>query len=170
MTRWKGLLSGLERLLISHAGPDAVLTVADPDGPPDGGLPVGFDLRGNRSAVALVVPVDPGTDLYAAVRAIADQGDGRLVIPLTPTGARHTAGRLAVRADEVDVDHAGPLRELADAQQRTTLRWLVYTMMPAEVDDDVAGRAADAMVDQMLALGWSPPTPGNHRRSGESPS
>lgn len=162
-TSWRTLLSGLERLLVSHPGPDAVLTVADPDGTPDGGLPVGYDLRHGRSTVALVIPVGPGTDLYAAVRAIADQGDGRLVVPLTPPGARHTAGRLVVRADEVDVDHAGPLRDLADAEQRTTLRWLVYTLMPAEVDDDAARRSAEAVVDQMLALGWSPPKPGDRR-------
>lgn len=148
----RNALRGLWRLLPHHGFGDTVV-IGDR---PCEGLPIGYDLTGAVSAVAVLVPVDPDTDLHDQVRQAAGPAGGQLAIPLTPQGARITAGRLAVRADEVDADHADPLAAAVTAEQRSTLRNLAFSVMPADMDDGVARGTAVRLAEQILALGWRP--------------
>ncbi len=156
-----GKPAGIAGLLSEHSG--CVLTVEDPKGGPDAGLPVGYDLSGTATTVALVIPIDGGTEQHRQVVHLAGRVDGgRLIVPLTTRGARVTAGRLAVRADEVDVDNASGLAHLVDTEQVATLRNLVYSVLPTDMPDEQAGEVAARLAEQIMALGWRP---GDRRRN-----
>lgn len=120
----------------------------------DAGLAVGHKLgEDGRTNVAAVVRVRPGSDLHQQIRAIAasDVG-GRLMVELTPEGARNTAGRLAVRADEVDPDAAGPLAALADDALTGIVLGLVHAALPDELPRHLVRRTAERIADLVAAL------------------
>lgn len=156
-----GKSAGLAAFLSEHSG--CVLTVEDAKGGPDAGLPVGYDLSGTATTVALVIPIEGGTERHQQVVQLAARVDGgRLIVPLSTRGARVTAGRLAVRADEVDVDNSTGLAHLVDAEQVDTLRRVAYSVLPPDMPDDQAGEIAWKLAEQIMALGWRP---GGRRRN-----
>jgi hypothetical protein len=145
----------LAELLSQFGQTGSYLTIEDPYmlGDPDAGLHVGYKLTDDRQTVALVVRVERGSPLHEQIRRVAasDLG-GRLHLELSPAGARRTAGRLAVRADECDPDAAGPLAVLADGALEGILRGIVVSALPDSMPTPQAHRTAALIAELVAAL------------------